>query len=64
MSLNELKNEIPKNLDVNNQMSLTCGQYGPHISPKNAYFCCVIGVYFVSLFIDHPVIGLMKANFQ
>ena len=37
-------------------MSLTCGQYEPHISPQNAYFSPVIGVYFVSLFIDHPEI--------
>ena len=37
-------------------MSVTCGQYGPHISPTNAYFGCVIGVYFLSFFIDHTVV--------
>ena len=47
------------NHDGDYQMSLTCGQYGPHISPKNAYFSYVIGVYFVSLFIDHPVFAIL-----
>ena len=54
-SFNELKNEIIKNLDVDNQMSTSCGEYGPDISPKKAYFGCVIAIYFVSFFIEHPV---------
>ena len=57
---NLLLNEIIKNLDVDNQMSTTCGQYGPNISAQNAYFVCVIVVYFVSFFIEHPVVGLTE----
>ena len=36
-------------------MSLSCGQDKPLSCPKNAYFSCVICVYFVAFFIDHPV---------
>ena len=39
-------------------MSLSCGQDKPISCPKNAYFSCVICVYFVAFFIDHPVYKL------
>ena len=46
---------IFKNHDVDNQMSLSCGQDEPLSFPKNAFFSCEIGIYFVAFFIDHPV---------
>ena len=55
LSFNELKSEIFQNLDVDYQMSLSCDQYRTYISPQNAYFSCVIGVYLRSLFFEHPV---------
>ena len=36
-------------------MSTNCGQEEPHGRPKKAYFSCVIGVYFMSIFDEHPV---------
>ena len=56
MDFNEFENEIFKNINVNNQMSLSCGQYGPQNSPQDAYLRSLKGVYFVSFFIDHPVV--------
>ena len=53
--LNDFSSAIFKNLDVDNQMSQSCGQDEPLSWPKNAYFSCVIGIYFVAFFIDHPV---------
>ena len=35
---NEFSIETFKYLDVDNQMSLSCGQNEPHSCPKNAYF--------------------------
>ena len=52
--LNDFSGAIFKNLDVDNQMS-RCGQDEPLSWPKNAFFSCVIGIYFVAFFIDHPV---------
>ena len=53
--LNDFLSDIFKNLNVDNQISLSCGQYEPNSCPKNALFSCVIGVYYVSFFFDHPV---------
>ena len=53
--INDFSSDIFKNLNVDIQMSLSCGQDEPHSWPKNAFFNCVIGVYFVSFFFDHPV---------
>ena len=50
---------IFKNHDVDNQMSLSCGQDEPLSFPKNAFFSCVIGIYFVAFFIDHPVVDTL-----
>ena len=44
-----------KKLNVDNQMSQSCGQDEPLGCPKNAFFSCVIGIYFVSFFFDHLV---------
>ena len=49
--LNDFSSAIFKNLDVDNQMSLSCGQDETLSCPKNVYFSCVIGVYFVAFFI-------------
>ena len=56
--LNDFSSAIFKNLDVDNQMSQNCGQDEPLSWPKNAFFSCVIGIYFVAFFIDHPVCKL------
>ena len=55
MSLNHILSEIFEILGVNKQMFISCGQDEPHRSPKKAYFSCVIGIYFLSFFYDHPV---------
>ena len=39
-------------------MSLSFGQNEPLSCPKNAIFGGVIGVYFVSFFLEHPVVGV------
>ena len=36
-------------------MFISCGQYELYRSPKNAYFSCLIGLYFLSFFYEHPV---------
>ena len=36
-------------------MFISCGQDEPHRSPKEAYFNCLICVYFLSFFYEHPV---------
>ena len=53
--LNDFSSDIFKSLNVDNQISLSCGQDEPLGCPKNAFFSCVIGIYFVSFFFDHPV---------
>ena len=42
-------------LDVDNQTVTSFGWDESHRSPKKAYFSCVIGIYFLSFFSDHPV---------
>ena len=44
-----------KNFDIDNQMSLSSGQDETLSCPKNSFFSCVRGIYFVTFFIDHPV---------
>ena len=53
--LNDFLGDIFKNLNVDHQISQSCGQDEPLGCPKNALFSCVIGIYFVSFFFDHPV---------
>ena len=57
--LNDFLGDIFKNLNIDNQMSLSSGQDEPLSCPKNSHFSCVRGVYFVAFFIDHPVIILV-----
>ena len=42
-------------LDLDNQMSGTCGQYEPLFSPWNVFFSFVIVQYFISFLLEHPV---------
>ena len=53
--LNEIQSEKFQNLDADNQMSLSFGLNEPLSCPKIALFCGVMGVYFVSFFLEHPV---------
>ena len=42
-------------LKVGIQMSLSCGQDEPQRSPQKGIFSSVMGIYFVTFFIEHPV---------
>ena len=53
---NDFSSDIFKSLNVDNQMSLSCGQDEPLGCPENAFFSCAIGIYLVSFFFDHPVV--------
>ena len=53
--LNHFSSDKFKNLDVDKQMSLSSGQYKPESWPKNAFFSCEMGVYFVTFFFEHTV---------
>ena len=53
--LNHFSSDIFKNFDVDNQMSLSCGQDEPQSWPKNAFFSCVIVIYFVTFFFEQTV---------
>ena len=55
VSFNDLETEIFMNLEVDNEMSHSCGHYKHHISLQNANFSCVIRVYLRSFFFEHPV---------
>ena len=55
VSSNNVLSEIFDILTVDNQMVTSCGQDEPHRSPKKVYFSCVIGIYLMSFFYDHPV---------
>ena len=48
-------NEILKKIDLNNQTVSTCGQLEPIFSLKYADISCVIALYFLSFFYEHPV---------
>ena len=49
-----------KKLNVYKQMSLSYGWDEPQRWPKNAFFSCVIGIYFVTFFFEHIVyLGLL-----
>ena len=56
LSLNHTQSEIFEILVVDKQMFISCGQDEPLRSPQKAYFICVIGIYFVSFFYEHPVL--------
>ena len=56
MSLNRFLSEIFENLDVDYQMLISLGKNEPFYRPKNQFFSHVIGVYFISFFIEHPVV--------
>ena len=36
-------------------MVASCGQDKPHRNPKKVNFSCIIGIYLMSFFYDHPV---------
>ena len=55
LSLNHIWSELFEIIGVNKQMFISFGQDEPHRSPKEAYFNCVIGIYFLSFFYEHPV---------
>ena len=55
LSLNHVLSELFEIIGVNKQMFISFGQDEPHRSPKEAYFNCVIGIYFLSFFYEHPV---------
>ena len=55
LSLNHILSELFEIIGVNKQMFISFGQDEPHRSPKEAYFNCVIGIYFLSFFYEHPV---------
>ena len=55
VSLNNVLSEIFEILAIDNQMVTSCGQDEPNKSPKKVNFSCVIGVYLMSFFYDHPV---------
>ena len=55
LSLNHILSEIFEILGVNKQMFISCDPDEPYRSPKKAYFNCVIGIYFLSFFYEHPV---------
>ena len=42
-------------MNFNNQMFSTYGLLEPNNDLQNAYFGCVITLYFVSFFYEHPV---------
>ena len=49
-------------LNVDNQMSLSCGQDEPLGCPENTFFSCVIGIYLVSFIFDHPVLRKLLSS--
>ena len=55
LSLNHFYSEIFEILGVDKQMVIICGQVEPHRSPKKSVFSCVIGIYLMSFFYEHPV---------
>ena len=55
LSLNHICSEIFEILGVDKQMFISCGQDELFKSPKKAYFSCLIGLYFLSFFYEHPV---------
>ena len=55
LSLNHFYSEIFEILGVDNQMVIICGQDEPHSSLTKSVFSCVIGIYFMSFFYEHPV---------
>ena len=55
LSLNHTWSEIFEILVVDKPIFISCGQDEPLKSPQMAYFSCVIGIFFVSFFYDHPV---------
>ena len=52
-------NEILKKIDLNNQTVSTCGQLEPIFSLKYADISCVIALYFLSFFYEHPVFTML-----
>ena len=51
----EILSKIMKKIDLNNQTVSTCGQLEPIFSLKYADISCVIALYFLSFFYEHPV---------
>ena len=55
LSLNCILSEIFEILYVDNQTVTSCGWNEPHRSPIKEDFSCVIGIYLMSFFYEHPV---------
>ena len=55
MSHNRFFSEIFENLDVDYQMLISLGNNEAFYRPRNRVFSHVIGIYFISFFIEHPV---------
>ena len=51
-----------ENLDVDYQMLINLGEHKPIYGPKYAFLRCIIGIYFLSFFIEHPVVALSLEN--
>ena len=64
VSSNNVLSEIFDILTVDNQMVTSCGQDEPHRSPKKVNFRCVICIYLMSFFYDHPVCLKNCTTFQ
>ena len=62
LSLNHIQSKIFEILAVDNQMVASCGQDEPHKSPKKVHFSCVIGIYLMSFFYEHPVYQIMEKS--
>ena len=56
MSQNEFLSEIFENLDEDYQMLIIPGQCKPVNRPQNAIFSCGNDSYFLTFFIEHPVV--------
>ena len=60
MSHNRFLSEIFENLDVDYQMLISLGKNEPFYRPRNQFFSHVIGIYFISFFVEHPVVLVLK----
>ena len=58
MSHNRFLSEIFENLDVDYQMLISLGKNEPFYRPRYQFFSHVIGIYFISFFVEHPVVSI------
>ena len=62
VQLNHPSSDKFKKPNVYKHMSLSCGRDEPQSWPKNAFFSCVIVVYFVTFFFEHTVVYIYYLN--